>query len=85
MSYGIPAIKLSYDQRALSMLDTVGLDDWNINIVKDDVLLEIEKRIDALGDINQIRESLSSSFWPDLKNTMTSNLTAFATDVMANK
>ncbi|MEM9859132.1 MAG: polysaccharide pyruvyl transferase family protein [Bacteroidota bacterium] len=85
MSYGIPAVKLSYDQRALSMLDTVGLDDWNINIVKDDVLLEIEKRIDALGDINQIRESLSSSVWPDLKNTMTSNLTAFATDVMANK
>ncbi|MEM7110435.1 MAG: polysaccharide pyruvyl transferase family protein, partial [Bacteroidota bacterium] len=85
MSYGIPAVKLSYDQRALSMLQTLGLDDWNINIVKDNVLTEIEKRIDSLGDISQIRETLSAGIWLDLKNTVTSNLAAFATDVIGNK
>ncbi len=85
LSYGIPAIKLSYDQRALSMLETVGLDDWNINIVKDDVLMEVEKRIDSLEDLNQIKESLRTTTWSDLKNTMTTNLASFADEVVANK
>ncbi len=46
LSYDIPTIKISYDERAVSMLDTLGIDEWNINMFTDDVLIEVEKRID---------------------------------------
>lgn len=56
ISMGIPAIKLSYDERALSMLDTIGLSDWNIDIVKSyNTSADVEAKIQQLEWLKQWR------------------------------
>lgn len=84
LAYDIPAIKISYDERALSMLDTLGMDDWNINMLKDDVLKEIENRIDHIEDLKEIKQQLSKTTWSDLHNTMTTSSEKFA-ELVHNK
>lgn len=78
LSYDVPTIKISYDQRALSMLDTLNIQDWNIDLLKDDLLKEIENRIDNIGDLGQIKDKLSKSTWAELRNTMVENSEKFA-------
>lgn len=34
-SFGTPSIKISYDERALSLFETLGMDSWNINLVEE--------------------------------------------------
>ena len=59
MAFERPAIKVSYDERALSLVDTVGLGDWNINMVKQPMVgQEVADRLSRLGELKQIRESL---------------------------
>lgn len=78
LSYGVPAIKISYDQRALSMLETLGLDEWNINLLTDDVLSEVERRIDNIGDLDTLKGKLSKSTWGDLRETIVRETNKFA-------
>ncbi len=84
LSLGIPAIKLSYDQRALSMLKTVGMDEWNIDILKQDVISEIKKRIKSIGDLDNIKDSLRDNKWADLRSTVVTNFNKFA-ELVLNK
>jgi polysaccharide pyruvyl transferase WcaK-like protein len=78
LSYDVPAIKISYDERALSMLDTLGMDEWNIDMLKDDVVKELENRIDNIKDLESIKKKLKESTWKDLHNTMTQSSSKFA-------
>lgn len=78
LAYDIPTIKISYDQRAISMLDTIGMDDWNINLVKDNVLSEVEHRITHLGELNKQAESLRKGLWNELRETIIKNCAHFA-------
>lgn len=78
LSYDVPTIKISYDQRALSALDTLGISEWNIDLLKDDLLKEIENRIDNMGDLDNIKEKLKPTVWNDLRNTMVDNTVKFA-------
>ncbi len=78
LAYDVPAIKISYDQRAISMLDTLGAGEWNIDLLKDDVLKEIELRIDHLGDLDMMKERLRSTAWMELRNTMVTKSEQFA-------
>ncbi len=82
LSYGIPCIKISYDQRAISMMETVGLDKWNINLITDDVLLEAENRINSLGKLDDLKAELKDTTWAKLRDTMSSNLKLFANKVL---
>ena len=77
LSYAVPAIKISYDERAISMLDTLGMNDWNINMLKDNVLKEIENRIDNIEDLKGIKAKLKKTVWQDLHNTMTNSCQKF--------
>ena len=36
MVFGTPSVKISYDERAVSAMRTLGLGDWNINIFEDE-------------------------------------------------
>lgn len=83
LSYDVPAIKISYDQRAISMLNTLGMDDWNIDLLKDDLLAEIENRIDNIGDLETKKAQLKTGTWNDLRETMVSNSFKFA-DMVRN-
>jgi polysaccharide pyruvyl transferase WcaK-like protein len=78
LSYDVPTIKISYDQRALSMLETLNIDDWNIDLLKDDLLAEVENRLDNIGDLQSIKNKLSGTTWMDLRNTMVQYTEKFA-------
>jgi len=84
LSYGTPTIKISYDERALSMVDTIGLTQWNINLVKDDVLVEVENRIKNITELSIIKSSQSET-WQKLRNTMLESTTEFAHSVLEKK
>ena len=66
------------------MLDTLGMDDWNINFVKDDVVKEVGKRVDNLGDLNNIKEKLEKGLWAENRNTIVENCNKFA-DLVRNQ
>jgi polysaccharide pyruvyl transferase WcaK-like protein len=78
LAYDVPAIKISYDQRALSMLDTLGMSQWNIDLLKDNMLKEIEHRLDNIKDLETIKKGLQKTVWQDLRNTMVTHSEKFA-------
>jgi polysaccharide pyruvyl transferase WcaK-like protein len=81
LSYDVPTIKISYDQRALSMLDTLGIDKWNINMLKDNVLKEVEHRIDNINDLKNVKAGLKDR-WTELRSTMVKGCSEFANKVL---
>lgn len=78
LSLDIPTIKISYDQRALSMLDSIGMNEWNIDLLKDNLLPELEHRLDNLGDLEGIKDKCRPNEWQQLKATMTDGSARFA-------
>lgn len=79
MAFGTPFIKLSYDERALSLLDTVGFGDWNIDIVKEpDVVGAVANRLNRLEDLPKIREQ-AAPIWSNIRTTQDTALKEFAT------
>jgi polysaccharide pyruvyl transferase WcaK-like protein len=85
ISMGIPAIKISYDQRALSLLETLGMGDWNIDLVKNNVVKEIENRIQNIGELEVIKEKNRKEKWPAIKSVIESNFAEFARAVINSK
>ncbi|SHJ80364.1 Polysaccharide pyruvyl transferase [Malonomonas rubra DSM 5091] len=85
VALGVPAIKISYDQRALSMLDTLGMDQWNINLLTDNLLQEVENRIDNLGDLDGMVQHLRQGRWADLRQTLVTNCARFAEMICERK
>ncbi|MGB3588946.1 MAG: polysaccharide pyruvyl transferase family protein [Tunicatimonas sp.] len=81
LAYNVPTIKISYDQRAISMLDTIGLDDWNINLLKDDVVAEVKQRVEHLKELEEKKAELKKSIWPELRETLQSYSDKFAHQV----
>ncbi len=84
ISYNVPTIKISYDQRAISMLHTLGMDEWNINLLKDDVVQEVKHRIENMNDLNTLKVKCNDR-WQQLRSTMLEGCTTFANEVLQNK
>jgi polysaccharide pyruvyl transferase WcaK-like protein len=84
LSLDIPTINISYDQRSISMLDTLNISDWNINMFKDDVTLEVQNRIDNIKDLDVIKENLKKTTWIGLRKTMIDAVNKFAQMVHNN-
>jgi polysaccharide pyruvyl transferase WcaK-like protein len=78
LSFGVPSIKISYDQRALSLIETIGMAEWNINMLVDDVVEEVVSRIKSLDKLEQMREQCKTSVWRQLRDTITDNFGVFA-------
>lgn len=78
MSLGIPAVKISYDERSESLMETIGLGEWNVHLMRDDVVGEVRKRIESLCDLEQMKERLRGSTWADLRERMVSGCAQFA-------
>jgi hypothetical protein len=61
LSYGTPVVKISYDERGTSAMETVGFGDWNIDMVKEpDLIAAVEDRLDRLDDLERLREETTS-------------------------
>lgn len=78
LSFDVPAINISYDERAGSLAETIGVKDWNINYIFDDVTKEIENRINNLGDLENIKSNLRKGKWQEIKYQFESKFSEFS-------
>ncbi len=82
-SFGTPAIKVSYDERAVDLMKLVGLGDWNINMAEEkDVVGAIIARYQRLGELPALRSKLESS-WEAMRTLQLEKMGAFAESVKA--
>jgi polysaccharide pyruvyl transferase WcaK-like protein len=83
LSFGVPTIKISYDERALSLMDTIGFGEWNIDMVKTaDVVSEVADRYARLGELEGIREA-AQPLWDRSYAAMADGFGRFASEVAA--
>jgi len=78
LAFNVPAIKISYDQRALSMLETIGMDKWNINMVTQNAVAEVKNRISNLSDLDALKDKNRNQVWAELHSTISANFENFA-------
>ncbi|MDX1929820.1 MAG: polysaccharide pyruvyl transferase family protein [Pirellulaceae bacterium] len=78
LSFGRPMIKISYDERAVSLMQTIGYGDWNIDMVQnDDVLGHVRDRYRRLDELPILKER-NQSLWRSLDNSMSNSFCEFA-------
>jgi polysaccharide pyruvyl transferase WcaK-like protein len=78
LAFGTPVIKVSYDERALSLLETVGFGRWNIDLVQSpDVVGEIIDRHRRLTELEELRRQ-AQPIWDHLYATMREAFCRFA-------
>ena len=83
LSFGLPQIVLSYDERGLSALDTVGMAGWNIDMVQEPRPAEaVADRYARLDDLEGERRAAQPQ-WTHLKGAMTRGFADFAAAVRA--
>jgi polysaccharide pyruvyl transferase WcaK-like protein len=83
LSFGTPTIKISYDERALSLVDTIGFGDWNIDMMQTrDVAGKVRERYKHLKDLRTLRSSVRP-IWEKLHHNMLDGFRQFAGDVRA--
>ncbi len=81
LSYGTPAIKISYDERGSSLMDTIGLGDWNIDMLAvGDVVDAVLDRHDRIGELEQVRAAAAPT-WDELKQVQEDSMADFAQQV----
>jgi len=77
LSFGTPAIKISYDERALSLINDVGYDDWNINLVTSDgVVQEVQDRMKRLGELEDLKGK-NTAIWQGLRSNLVESFAEF--------
>jgi polysaccharide pyruvyl transferase WcaK-like protein len=82
LSYGTPVINISYDERAISLIDTIGFSEWDINLVEtDSVLNAVIDRYHRLDDLPALIDKMQF-IWDDLENVMSSTFKQFFHDVI---
>jgi polysaccharide pyruvyl transferase WcaK-like protein len=81
LAFGVPAVKISYDERASSLVETIGLGKWNIDMVlQDDVVAQIAQRIRRLDDLKLLRAQAQAR-WKHLEGKITDCFAQFAAEV----
>ncbi len=85
LSFGRPVISISYDERALSLMRTIGYDDWNIDMVKSpDVVSQIKDRYHRIDQLTAIKAEAKPR-WDRLDQVMADSFGEFAKQVQANR
>ena len=78
LSYGTPTIKVSYDERGSSVMDTIGLGEWNIDMLEvEDVVGAVLDRYDRLDELQRLRESAAGT-WAEIKRVQQESMAEFA-------
>ncbi len=78
LSYGTPVINLSYDERAMSLMETIGFSEWDINLVlnQKDSLEMIGKRLNNLNKLQYLRNE-NANIWKVYKDIQFEALSIF--------
>lgn len=85
LAYGTPFIKISYDERASSLLQTLGYGEWNINMVEaHDTVELIKERYSRLEELPSLKQQ-NAALLQTLDSTMLTAFQGFAKDVMTLK
>lgn len=80
-SFGTPAIHIGYDERANSLMAAVGLDAWNIDMVRSpSTIAEVMARVTRLAEFPAIRDKAALG-WEKYHAVMSGAFAAFAADV----
>ena len=78
LSLGVPAINISYDERSLSLVKTIGMQPWDIDLIRSrDVVAEVRDRCRRLGELETLREATQPR-WSELIATMRAQMASFA-------
>ena len=81
LAFGVPTIKVSYDERALSLMETIGFGEWNIDMVKSpDVVGAVADRYARLEDLKTVRGEAQVK-WDRSYEVMSCAFRDFATEV----
>jgi hypothetical protein len=81
LSFGVPVVNISYDERSLSLMRTLGLEDWDVDFVMEpDVVAAVLDRVRRLDDLSALRERAQPT-WDRLEHTLRSALAEFAAAV----
>ena len=81
LSFGTPAICISYDERATSLLETIGFGAWDINMVAHrNVVEQVADRLERLDELPRLRRQAEPR-WQAQREIMSDAFTGFAQDV----
>jgi hypothetical protein len=76
-------ISISYDERALSLIRTIGYEDWDIDMIRTpDVVAQVKDRYRRLDELPAWREN-TKPIWNGLDKVMSDTFRAFAAEVTA--
>jgi len=81
LAYGAPSIKISYDERGLSLIETVGYAEWNIDMMKvGSIKDEIVDRYNRLPALPETRKATQKT-WDDFFNVISGLFESFVTKI----
>jgi len=85
LSFNTPVIKISYDERAMSLLETIGLDEWNINMIcTKNVVEHVIDRYNRIDELNLIK-CAAKPRWTALEQVMNNTFKKFAKETKSYK
>lgn len=70
LSLGTPVINISYDQRASSLMQTIGMSQWDVSMPHTEVVSEVQARINSLGDLENIKQHNRANCWEHYHDVM---------------
>lgn len=78
LAFGIPSINISYDERSLSMVRTLGLEEWDIDFVREaDVAALVLDRMNHLDELGELVDRARPT-WDALEVVMEASVRDFA-------
>ena len=78
LSFGTPAINISYDERSSNLVKTIGMSGWDIDFVRTaDVVAQVRDRTARLGELAAMREA-AQPIWRELEQVMRASMADFA-------
>ena len=83
LSYATPTVNISYDERSLSFVHTLGLGDWDINLITEaDLAATVLDRVRRLPALTELVTD-SRPLWDEQRATMHATLAQFGEQVRA--
>ncbi len=81
LSFGVPTIKISYDERAISLMETIGYNEYNIRMMEvADTVVAVENALERIGELPAARQS-AMKFWKNIDQSMIAGFADFASAV----
>ena len=81
VALGVPSIPLTYDERSISSIETIGLKDWAIDYIRaGDFLSELEKRYENPSCLDEMKQA-ARPLWDVLYKRLIDGIARFAQKV----